>query len=54
VRRESVLPNRNYGYYCACMEVVTSTKRQRILEILSGSQNPLKTCRQDPALPKPR
>jgi Protein of unknown function (DUF4087) len=50
-QRESVLPNRNYGYYCACMEVVTSKKRQQILEILGGKQIPLKTCRQDPALP---
>jgi hypothetical protein len=50
--REYVTTNGSYGYGCACLRVVTDRKQMRIISIQSGRQLPLKTCRQDPNLPK--
>lgn len=52
--KEYVRTNGYYGYSCACLRVVTDVNRQRITSIQSGEQLPLKTCRQDPNLPKNR
>ncbi len=50
--REYVTTNRSYGYACACLRVVADRNQMRIITIQSGRQLPLKTCRQDPNLPK--
>jgi len=50
--REYVTTNRSYGYACACLRVVADRNKMRIITIQSGRQLPLKTCRQDPNLPK--
>ncbi|NJR23962.1 MAG: DUF4087 domain-containing protein [Richelia sp. CSU_2_1] len=42
----------SYGYGCACLEVTVDRKKQRITLINGGEQLPLKTCREDPKLPK--
>lgn len=51
-RRDYVTTNGNYGYACACLDVDANRKAMRITRIYKGRQLPLKTCRQDPALPK--
>jgi hypothetical protein len=51
---EYVKTNVNYGYGCACLDVVTDRNRIRITTIQGGEQLPLSTCRQDPNLPKIR
>ncbi|HEY9607726.1 DUF4087 domain-containing protein [Allocoleopsis sp.] len=50
--REYVRTNGNYGYTCACLRVSTDRKQKRIISIQSGKQLSLRTCRQDPNLPK--
>jgi hypothetical protein len=50
--REYVRTNGNYGYTCACLRAVTDRTEMRIISIQGGKQLPLKTCRQDPNLPK--
>lgn len=50
--REYVRTNGNYGYTCACLNVATDSKRMRITRIQSGKQLSLRTCREDPNLPK--
>ncbi len=50
--REYVRINGSYGYTCACLRVVTDRNQMRIISIQSGKQLSLRTCRQDPALPK--
>ena len=47
-----VRTNRDYGYSCACLRVLTDSNKMRITSILSGEPLPLRTCRQDPNLPK--
>lgn len=42
----------SYGYGCACLEVTVDRNKQRITLINAGEQLPLKTCREDPKLPK--
>jgi hypothetical protein len=53
-RKEYVLTNanRSYGYGCACLRVTTNGNLSRITSIQSAEQLPLKTCRQDPDLPR--
>ena len=51
---EYVKTNVNYGYGCACLNVVTDRNRMRITTIQGGEQLPLSTCRKDPNLPKIR
>jgi hypothetical protein len=53
-RKNFVATNGNYGYYCACMNVSTTSRNgeKRITRIFSGEQVTLKQCRQDPALPR--
>jgi hypothetical protein len=51
---EYVKTNVNYGYGCACLNVVTDRNRIRITTIQGGEQLPLSTCRKDPNLPKIR
>ncbi len=50
--RQYVRTNGYYGYGCACLRVATDSSQMRITRILSGEQLPLRTCRQDPNLPK--
>jgi uncharacterized protein YqjF (DUF2071 family) len=50
--REYVTTNGSYGYACACLRVVADRNQMRIVTIQSGRQLPLRTCRQDPNLPK--
>lgn len=50
--RQYVRTNRSYGYGCACLLVLTDRNQRRITSIQSGETLPLKTCRQDPSLPK--
>lgn len=50
--REYVTTNGNYGYACACLRVVADRNEMRIISIQSAKQLPLRTCRQDPNLPK--
>jgi hypothetical protein len=50
--REYVTTNGSYGYTCACLRVVTDRSKMRIISIQGGQQLPLRTCRQDPNLPK--
>jgi hypothetical protein len=47
-----VRTNGNYGYSCACLLVLANRNQMRITNILGGESLPLKTCRQDPNLPK--
>lgn len=49
---EYVKTNVNYGYGCACLNVVTNKNLRRIIAIRGGEQLPLSTCRKDPNLPK--
>jgi hypothetical protein len=42
-----------YGYGCACMEVETSAKDQRITKVISGRILPLADCKNDKSLPSP-
>jgi hypothetical protein len=49
---EYVRTNGNDGYSCACLRVSTDGNRMRITNIESGKPLPLRTCRQDPNLPK--
>lgn len=42
----------SYGYGCVCLEVAVDRAKQRITLINGGEQLPLKTCREDPKLPK--
>jgi hypothetical protein len=51
---EYVKTNVNYGYACACLDVVADRDRMRITIIQGGEQLPLSTCREDPNLPKIR
>ena len=46
--------NGHYGYGCACMKVVLDRSDRRVLRIVSAAAKPLKACRDDRALPKPR
>jgi hypothetical protein len=50
--QEHIKTNGNYGYRCACLEVVTDTDSERIkiLAVQSGEQLPLNICRTDPDL----
>lgn len=52
--REYIKTNVNYGYACACLDVVADSDRMRITIIQRGEQLPLSTCREDPNLPKIR
>jgi len=51
-RSQYVRTNRSYGYACACLEVATNAKTRRITRIYRVQQQPLRTCREDPALPR--
>lgn len=42
-----------YGYGCACMEVETNAKDQRITKVISGHILPLADCKNDKSLPSP-
>jgi Protein of unknown function (DUF4087) len=42
----------SYGYGCVCLEVTVDRSKQRITLINGGESLPLKTCREDPNLPK--
>jgi hypothetical protein len=48
-----VMTNGNYGYGCACMDVVTDTSEERIQTINSFRQLPLSKCTKDKALGSP-
>lgn len=48
---EYVETNGYYGYACACLEVTTNPQTRQITRIYQGRQQPLATCREDPALP---
>jgi hypothetical protein len=48
--KEFVKTNGNYGYSCACMDVVSNYKQKRILSIQSVEQLPLKNCQADKSL----
>lgn len=48
---EYVRTNVNYGYGCACLEVVTDLERQRVVSIENGEALKLSVCRTDPDLP---
>jgi len=52
--KEYVKTNVNYGYSCACLNVVVDSSRMRIIRIQGGEALPLSTCREDPNLPKER
>ena len=52
--QEYVRTNVNYGYGCACLEVVTDSERQRIVRIESGEALALSVCSTDPDLPSVR
>lgn len=45
--------NINYGYGCACLEVIADKNTGRILEIKSARSQPLEVCHQDPNLGSP-
>lgn len=47
-----VRTNGNYGYACACLDVTVNRRNKRITRIYSAEQLPLRTCRQDRALPR--
>jgi len=49
-----VRTNGNYGYGCACMNVVVNHKTSYVLEIKSARARPLAACRKDPSLKEPR
>lgn len=51
-KKEYIRTNGYYGYGCACLRVSTDRNRMRITSIESGKQLPLRTCREDPNLPK--
>lgn len=46
-------PGMDYGYGCACMEVETDAKDQRITKVISGHILPLADCKNDKTLPAP-
>jgi hypothetical protein len=46
-------PEMDYGYGCACMEVETNAKDQRITKVISGRILPLADCKYDKSLPSP-
>ena len=48
-----VRTNGNYGYGCACMNVVTNPAAHQVTKILSSSARTLQSCREDPALQEP-
>lgn len=48
-----VATNGNYGYACACMDVMTDTESTRITMIHSFRQIPISKCSRDSALPSP-
>ncbi len=52
--KEVVRTNGNYGYSCACLNVVVDSSRMRIITIQGGEGLPLSTCREDRNLPKER
>jgi len=43
--------NGNYGYFCACMNVETDSRTERILKVKSAKAKLLKDCLKDPNLP---
>jgi len=47
-----VKTNVNYGYGCACMQVLVNRQTKEVLEIRSAKARPLAKCRQDAALKK--
>ncbi|HEY9837159.1 MAG TPA: DUF4087 domain-containing protein [Vampirovibrionales bacterium] len=49
-----VRTNGAYGYGCACLEVVTDSERQRIVQIEGGEALELSVCSTDPDLPPMR
>lgn len=49
---EFVNTNGNYGYGCACLEVLTDPEEMIMLNIISGKPLPLAICLEDPALPQ--
>ncbi len=51
--KEFVKVNGNYGYSCACMDVVSNRKQKRILSIQSVEQLPLRNCQTDKSLSRP-
>lgn len=46
-------PGMDYGYGCACMEVETNAKDQRITKVISGRILALANCKNDKTLPAP-
>lgn len=48
-----VATNGNYGYACACMEVMTDSENSRITMIHSFRQLAISKCSKDSALPDP-
>ncbi len=51
--KEFVKVNGNYGYSCACMDVVSNRKQKRIVSIQSVEQLPLRNCQTDKSLSRP-
>jgi len=45
--------NGNYGYGCACMDIVTDAETKRVVKLASATPKPLAQCRADRKLPKP-
>lgn len=52
--RQWVKTNGWHGYGCACLTVDVNRRDKRITRILSGTELPLRTCRNDRALPRKR
>ncbi|MER8873334.1 DUF4087 domain-containing protein [Mesorhizobium sp. M0814] len=50
---ETNVPGSGHGYGCACMNVVTNAKQQKITRVISGQVLPLLRCRNDRSLPNP-
>ena len=50
--RNWVKTNGSYGHGCACMKVTTILGTKKLDRILNAKEQPLSTCRQDPALPR--
>lgn len=47
-----VRTNGNYGYGCACMQVRTDPRNQRVTQLYSARPVPLAQCRRDRRLPR--
>jgi hypothetical protein len=45
--------NGNYGYGCACLDVVVDPASHKVVKLVSATPKPLAICRADRKLPKP-